>query len=291
MKRLLYLLLLLAACKSSSSDKEVDRIAVIRERVLNGYITASFRPEIFHGDIEHISQATYEENEAADAYIKKDTILKEYTFKKHRLYQIASVTRRMLKDTLTIQYDTMDRILAFVSTDGLSIYNSDRFKYDAEGRRIEKVSRIYSTETRHLYKYKTGDTLLIMDGAEKPIESIVIKEKEDTIIVKRELTKDHEGTSTVEEYNKDNQLVIEYFYLDGMAQTKIVNKYDDHGNLVALDYYKGDNMHQVVSDELLKAASFTVEYDYDNKGNWISRKEQSRDKKHSSTTTRKITYR
>ncbi|SHM02727.1 hypothetical protein [Chitinophaga sp. CF418] len=290
MKRVLYLLLLLAACKASS-DKEVDRIAEIKEKVLNNDITVTFRPEIFQGDIVHISEATYMEDEAADTYIKKDTILKEYLFKDQRLHQIATVTRRMLNDTLTIQYDTAGRILALINSDDFSTYNADRFKYDTNGRRIEKINRIYSTETRHLYQYKTGDSLLVLDGDENSIESIVMEQKGDAIMVKRNLIKDGKGYSTVDEYNKLNQLVTTYFFFGAVVETKLVSKYDDHGNLIAFDYHQGDSTRKSISDELYKARSFTVEYTYDNKGNWISRKEQAGDKKSSATTTRKITYR
>lgn len=290
MKRVLYLLLFIAACRSSSSDREVGNTASLTEKVLDMYITTAFRPEMFHGDIEHISETTYEEHAAADAYIKKDTILKEYSFKDHRLHQIATVTRRMLNDTLTIQYDTAGRILTLINSDGLSTYNTDRFKYDEKGRRIEKVNRLYTTESHQIYKYKGEDTLLIMDGTENPMESIVMKEKGDVTTVKYHLTKDDEGSSTVDEYNRKNQLVTELIFFAGVAETKVAFKYDDRGNLVAWDYQRGDSARGIISDKSYKARSFTVEYTYDDKGNWISRKEQARDTSYTVMTTRKIAY-
>lgn len=291
MKRVLYLLLFLTACKSSSPDKETNRIALITEKTLNEDISTSFRPEIFEGDVEHISETIYKEKQAADSYVKKDTVLKEYLFKDHRLYQIAAVTERMSKSALNIRYDTAGRILALVSSDDRNRYNTDSFRYDAAGRRIEKMNRIYSTESRHLYEYnKTGDSLLIRDGNGNDVERIYIGEKGDTVTVTREFLGEFEGGSYVYEYDENNRPVTFYFNFKGL-ENKVTEKYDSHGNLVRWEYYNGDSVKKGVFLKMDKGMSHTVEYTYDNKGNWTFKKVQGMDKGWSVVTTRKITYR
>ncbi len=291
MKRVLYLLLFLAACKSS--DKEVDRIAVITEQVLNEDITTAFRPERFEGDVEHISEAIYKQDKAADSYIKKDTVLREYLFKDHGLHQIATITRRMPKDTLTIRYDTAGRILALIYSDHRSTYNTDRFKYDAAGRRIEKLNRIYRTESRQLYEYnKTGDSLMIRGGDGNDIEHVYIRQKGDVVTVTCEfLGEGFKGESIVYEYNSENKPVTLYYYSNGMVENKIIEKYDSHGNLVRWEYYQSNRAKKDTFGEMDAILSHTVEYTYDNKGNWTSKKEQAVDKNWSVVTTREITYR
>jgi len=293
MKKVLYLLMFVAACKSSSSEKEADRIALITEKVLNDDITTAFRPEMFEGDIEHISEVIYKEDKAADGYVRKDTVSKEYLFKDHRLYQIAAVTVRMSKDTLTIRYDTAGRILALINSDNRSRYNTDSFRYDAAGRRIEKANRIYSTETRHLYEYnKTGDSLMVRAKDGNDIERISIKEKGDVVIVTREfLAEGFKGGSYVYEYDEQSRPVILYYYANGVAENKVIEKYDSHGNLVKWEYHRGDRTKKDGFGEMDAILSHTVEYTYDSKGNWTSKKEQAVDKDWSVMTTRKISYR
>ncbi|SDG56874.1 hypothetical protein [Chitinophaga filiformis] len=293
MKKVLYLLMFVVACKSSSSEKEADRIALITEKVLNDDITTAFRPEIFEGEIEHISEVIYKEDKAADGYLRKDTASKEYLFKDHRLHQIAAVTVRMSKDTLTIRYDTAGRILALINSDDRSRYNTDSFRYDAAGRRIEKMNRIYSTETRHLYEYnKAGDSLMIRGGDGNDIERIYIKEKGDVVTVTREfLAEGFRGGSYVYEYDEQNRPVTLYYYSSGGAESKVIEKYDSRGNLVKWEYHRSDRTKKDAFGGMDAMLSHTVEYTYDNKGNWTSKKEQAGDKNWSEVTTRKITYR
>ncbi|PSL25494.1 hypothetical protein [Chitinophaga ginsengisoli] len=293
MKRVLYLLLLLAACKSSSSEKEVDRIVLITEKVLNADFTTAFHPEAFEGDVARISEATYNEKKATDGYVKKDTVRKEYLFKDHRLHQIATVTARMSRDTLTIRYDTVGRILALIGSDDRNRYCADSFKYDAAGRRIERMSRIFSTESRHLYEHnKKGDSLLIRSGDGKDIERISINEKGDIVTVTRALlSEDDKGGSYVYEYDENNRLVTLYLHFMGMTDVKVIAKYDSHGNLVRWEYHRVDDSGKSLSAEMDKVLSYTIEYTYDNKGNWTVKKQQPVDKKWTSVTTRKITYR
>lgn len=293
MKRVLYLLLLLAACKSSSSEKEVDRIALITEKVLNEDFTTSFRPETFEGDVARISEVTYKESRAADGYVKKDTVRREYLFKDHRLHQIATVTARMSRDTLTVRYDTAGRILAIIRSDDRNRYCADTFKYDAAGRRIERMSRFYSTENRHLYEHnKTGDSILIRGGDGKDVERICISEKGGVATVTRELlSEDYKGGSYVYEYDGNNRPVKSYLYLNGLALAEVIEKYDSHRNLVRREHHNRDASGKGFSTYIDDVLSNTVEYTYDSKGNWEVKKEQRVDKKWTLTKTRKITYR
>lgn len=293
MKRVLYLLLFLAACKSSSSDKEVDRATSVIEQILNEDISTAFRPETFEGDISHISEVTYSETSAGDGYVNKDTVLKEYLFKDHRLHQIATVTRRMRNDTLTIRYDTAGRILALIYSDNQSTYNTDRFKYDATGRRIEKTNRFYSTESRHLYTYNPkGDTLLITWEPDNNKEQICIsKDGNETTVTRHALNSALMSRSQVEKYNGLNQVVGIYVYEDGKADYKVIKKYDSHGNLLSWEQHQGDHMTENGFGEVDKMISYATEYAYDEKGNWTSMKKQVQDKGWTATTTRKIIYR
>lgn len=293
MKRVLYLLLFFAACKSSSSDKEVDRMASVTERILNEDISTAFRPETFEGDIERISEVTYSETSAGDGYVNKDTVLKEYLFKDDRLHQIATVTRRMRNDTLTIRYDTAGRILALIYSDNQSTYNTERFKYDATGRRIEKTNRFYSTESRHLYAYnQKGDTLLITCEPDNNQERISIsKDGNETTVTRHALHSALMSRSQVEKYNRLNQLIGVYVYQDGKADYKVIRKYDSHGNLLSWEQHQGDHMTENGFGEVDKMISYATEYTYDKKGNWTRMKQQMQDKSWTATTTRKIIYR
>jgi YD repeat-containing protein len=293
MKRLLYLLLLLAACKSSSSDKEVDRIAVITEQVLNEDFTTPFRPETFQGDIEHISEVFYAETKAGDGYIERDTVSKEYFFKDHRLYQVATSTRGTKYDTLTIRYDTAGRILALIYSDDYRTYNTDRFRYDAAGRRIEKVNRFFTTESHRLYKYsKTGDTLLISSENGRNTQRIMISEKRGILMVTHQMLNDDSlSWSREDEYNRLNQLVGMYTYTNGKADYKVIKKYDSYGNIVWWEHYLGDRLTKDGFGEVDKSISLRSEYEYDKKGNWTIEKTTPLDKSWTSVTTRKISYR
>ncbi|MCF6403817.1 hypothetical protein L3C95_13075 [Chitinophaga filiformis] len=293
MKRVLYLLLLLAACKSSSSDEKVDRIALIREKVLNEHFTTPFRPETFQGDIEHISEVFYTETKAGDGYIERDSVLKEYLFKDHRLYRIVTTSRRTTNDTLTIRYDSAGRILALIYSDDYNTYNADRFRYDAAGRRVEKVNRFFSTESHQFYEYsKMGDTLLISAGKGSNKEQIIISEKKGILMaVHRMLNQDSMSWSREDEYNSLNQLVGMYTYTNGKADYKVIKKYDRYGNIVLWEHYHADSLTKDSFGQINKAMSFTSEYEYDKKGNWTIEKATPHDKTWTSVTTRKITYR
>jgi hypothetical protein len=289
MKKVLYLLLFVAACKSSSPDEKVDRIAVITEHVLINIISTVYQPETFNGDVEHISEATYREFHLDDGYISKDTILKEYLFRDHRLHQVATITRRMPHDTLTIQYDTTGRISAFIYSDHRSTYNVDRFKYDAAGRRVEMMNRIYSTERRQLYEYnKTGDSLYITKepGGEK--QCIYIKENGDVVTVTYKIV--DVDMSSRYEYNSLNQPVTSYYYHGGAAH-KRVRKYDSQGNCVAEEFHYSDAANKDGYGGVDPQNSNATVYVYDKKDNWTSRKVQQLDKSEFIVTTRKITYR
>lgn len=289
MKRVLCLLLLIAACKSSSSEKEADRIAVIREKVLNEDITVAYRPEALKGDIAHISEVYCRELRTGDDYTRRDTTLKEYSFKDHRLYQIATVTKRMPHDTLTIRYDSAGRIFELINSDDRRIiYSLDRFKYDAAGRRVEKTNRVYSTESRRSYAYnKAGDSIVVKGDDGLKIKDIYIAKKEDHVTVTNII---NAGT-IVYEYDQHNQLVGIYVYEDNKASYKVIRTYDSQGNAISWEQYAGDHMTKEGFGKLNESLSFTTEYTYDNKGNWISKKEQPKDKGWSGVTTRKITYR
>ncbi|UPK69174.1 hypothetical protein [Chitinophaga filiformis] len=287
MKRILYLLLFLAACKSSSSDQEADRITVIREKILNENIIADFRPETFEGEVDHISEVIYK-----DSPVETDTVSKEYWFKDHRLHRISAITRRMPKDTLTIRYDTAGRILSLINSDGRSNYNIDSFRYDAAGRRIEQMNRIFSIETRHLYEYnKAGDSLLIRKGEEDNVDSIYIRKNGDVITVTRAFGEGYKGATYVYEYDGQNRPVTLYCYQNGVADSKVIEKYDSHGNLVKWEYYRADTTTKGGFGEMDATLSYTFEYTYDNKGNWTSRKKQAVDKSQAIVVARKITYR
>jgi YD repeat-containing protein len=293
MKRVLYLLLFVAACKSSSPDEKVDRIAVITENLLNEDISSAFRPEKLAGNIAHISEITYKAYTADDGYIKKDTILKEYLFSDNRPYKIASVSRRMPIDTLTIQYDTIGRLLALIHSDNRSSYNTDRFKYDAAGRRIEKTNRVYSSESRYVYEYnEPGDSLLVTVGPGRQKEGIYMNEEGDTITVTRVVFDEGLGKGTAEfKYNRQNQLVVMYHHFPGVVANKVIQAYDSHGNPVRWDYYREDPVKKGVFTGIDETLSYATEYTYDKNGNWTVQKQQMRDKSLSITTTRKITYR
>lgn len=294
MKRALYLLLFLAACKSSPSDKEVNGSIPVTEQILNEYITTAFRPETFEGDIEHISEVAYRETRAGDGYVNKDTVLKEYLFRDHRLHQIATVSKRMPYDTLTIRYDNAGRILALIYSDNQSTYNTDRFKYDAAGRRIEKINRFYSTESRDVYEYsQQGDTLLISREPGSHRERISIsKEGDETTVTRRSLDADQVIPQFyVQKYNQLNQQVGTYVYQDDKAEYKVLKKYDSHGNLLSWEQQQGDHMTKDGFGDADNMISFRIEYTYDDKGNWTSKKEQALDKSSIVTTNRQITYR
>ncbi len=287
MKKVLYLLLFITACKSSSQE-EVDRIALIRERVLNEDITVAYRPETFKGDIAHISEVYCRELKAGDGYVRRDTTLKEYSFKDHRLHQIATVTKRMPYDTLTIRYDSAGRIFELINSDDRRvIYNVDRFKYDAAGRRIEKANRVYSTESRRSYEYNNAGDSLVVKGADgTKIKDIYIGKKEDHVTVTNVI---NAGT-IVYEFDEHNQLVGIYVYEDNKASYKVSRKYDSQGNPVSWEQYTGDHMTREGFGKMNESLSFTTIYTYDNTGNWTIKKEQPKDKGWSGVTMRKITY-
>jgi YD repeat-containing protein len=290
MRKVCWVLLALAAC--TSPERKENNGAPVPEQILNEDISTTFRPETFAGDIEHISEVTYTAVTTGD-YVRKDTSTREYLFKGKRLYQVATVTRRMRIDTLTIRYDTAGRIAALVYSDDRNTYNTDRFKYDAAGRRIEKVNRFYTTESRSSYQYnKAGDTLLITRQPGNSKELISIRRQADTVLVTRQpLDSSSMAQTVVEKYNKANQLVEVSVYLNGMADYKVIKSYDNHGNLLLWEHRQGNHQQKEGFGEVNKRISYNREYTYDSKGNWISRKEQMQDKGWSAVTTRKISYR
>lgn len=293
MKRVVYLLLFMAACKWSSPEKKVDKMASVMEQVLNEDITRVFTREKFEEDVEHISEVICTERKAHE-YIAKDTIYREYLFSDHRLHQVASVTRRMRNDTLTIRYDTAGRILSLIHSDGHGTYNTNRFKYDADGRRIGYTNRFFSTESGYRYEYnKRGDTVLVIPEPGGYKERICISIEGDETTVTRQLLGDEVFLSMtrVQKYNRLNQLTGLFVLQNGKAGYKLTKEYDSHGNVLLQEEHQGDRVTKDGYGDADKSKSIKTEYTYDKAGNWITRKEQQLGKSQIVTTMRKITYR
>lgn len=293
MKRVLYLLLFVAACKPSSQKEEGERMTSIMEQVLNEYITRVFSREKFEGDVEHISEVDCSETKIHDRIVR-DTIYREYLFKDHRLHQVASVTRRMRNDTLTIRYDTAGRILALIYSDGQGTYNTNLFKYDADGARIGYTNRFFSTESGYRYEYnKKGDTVLVISEPGGYEERISISlEGDETIVTRYPLGDDvFMPTTRVQKYNRLNQLTELSVLENGRAWSKVTKEYDSHGNVLSEEEHPGDRITKDGFGEADKSKSISTEYTYDKAGNWIIMRGQLQDKSAFITTTRKITYR
>ncbi|TWW01965.1 hypothetical protein [Chitinophaga pinensis] len=295
MRRLLWLLPVLAACKSTTTSKvtveKKDRIAVITAQLLDEDITTVFRPEQLEGTVSHISEKTYTETKASD-YTYKDTISREYLFRDGRLHQIAVATRRMQHDTLTIRYDSAGRIQALIYSDHHSTYNTDKFMYDANGRRIEKVNRFYSIESSSKYKYSPkGDSIWITRQPGDRKEFITITEKGGPLEVSRHIMPVEMPWKTIiEQYNPACQLTQRVEQEADTVNYKLSLQYNEKGNnIVWKQYHRNDNTAAKADSVNLKA-SFNTAYIYDNKGNWTSKTEEQLGKGWKSVTTRKIVY-
>jgi hypothetical protein len=295
MRRLLCLLLVLAACKSSTTSKvaveKKDRVAVVTAQLLDEDITTVFRPEQLEGGVEHISEKTYTETKASD-YTYKDTISREYLFHDGRLHQIAVATRRMRHDTLTIRYDTAGRIQALIYSDNHSTYNTDKFRYDAKGRRTEKVNRFYSIESSSKYKYSPkGDSIWITRQPGDRKELITIAEKGGPLEVSRHIMPvEMPWRTVIEQYNPACQLIERVELEADTVNYKLSLQYNEKGNGIVWKQFHRKENTATKADSVNLKASFNTAYTYDSKGNWTSKTEEQLGKGWKSVTTRKIVY-
>lgn len=287
MKRVVCFLLIITACKSSlKPSEERNSMTAVTQKMLNELLTVAYYPENFNGDIEHISELYTGEVRAGDGYVRKDTVYREYWFTDGRLVKIASTTRRMLNDTLTIRYDDAGRITELASSDARKVYNRDQLKYDTSGRRIEKKNQVYNTANIEVYGYcRTGDTVLIRPGKGGMTDSLYCTRMEDHIII----TYITNGEKILYDYDRDAQLVERTIYGENnSALSKATSKYDSKGNIVWREFRQGDGKPNGKFELVRNTVNF--EYTYDSQGNWTFRKEDGRDGNRR-VTKRNITYR
>ncbi|MBW8685346.1 hypothetical protein [Chitinophaga rhizophila] len=284
MRRLLWLMLLLAACTSStrSEKEEKDRIGTITSRILSEMNMFAFRPLQLEGDIRQISEITSIAT-AVDNHTRRDTIRREYIFREGMLHQVATASRRMQADTLTIRYDATGRISALIHSDNAQTYSTETYRYDTAGRYVEKADRIYSEASKSTYRYSQArDTIWIARYPEGKQYRLLVQQRGDTITtVQDELPQTAESIKIIEQYDLSNQPVITALYLGGVQQYKTLKQYDKYGNMIVATRYAGD---QVRSRD-------TTSYVYDKKGNWTSKTVKEQYKRQTTVITRKIVYR
>jgi YD repeat-containing protein len=298
MRRLLYVVLLFAACKSSTkTEKEAkDRLAVVTAQVLEGSPDAAYHAEEFQGDIDQITEISFSQTHLADAYIRKDTLSRTYLFSDGRLYKIISSSRRMKYDTLTIRYDTSGRKQLITYADQHEIYHTQSFRYDVAGRCIEEASRFLSVKVLTDYNYnKTGDTFSIariFDGnkADIPEQIILTKEGDDIIVKHHYQAGELHGMFIIERYNSDDKQVSISYYTGNSLHHKVITKYDGKGNAIASEYHPMDPAAKDSVGPVSASQSSIIKYQYDGEGNWTSKTEQEGDTTQVTVTKRTIKY-
>lgn len=295
MRRLLCLLLILAACKSSTKTEQKekkDRLSVVTTYVLEGSTNDNvFHRERFHGDIDHIAETARRETHMSDSYVRKDTVLRHYIFREGHLYQVAGRSRRMQPDTMTMRYDTAGRILARVYSDEREMYYANVYAYNHAGRLSKIVHRLFSIVDSTLYRYNTaGDTI----SADGPVtkKKISIRARGDEMIVQHYMVDEAVmRLGDVETYNGNGLQTSLSHYADGQLFYKVFRKYDKYDNPVSLEYHKADYTAKDSVAGADPSRSYKIAYKYDNEGNWTSKVQTWYDTSKIIITERKITYR
>lgn len=294
MRRLLCLLLVLAACKSSTKKEaeRKDRLAVVTAYVLEGSTSDNaFHREQFHGDVDHIAETESRETHMSDSYVKKDTVLRNYIFKEGQLYQVAGRSSRMHHDTVTMRYDTAGRVLARVHSDDRATYSSNVYVYNHAGRLSKTVYRLFSIGDTTIYKYnESGDTISI----ESPVnrKRICIVAEGDGMTVRHDVVEyPRFKLDYMETYNSDHLQTTFTHFVGGGVFYKVFRKYDKHNNPVSWEYHRGNQKVKGGVDPVDPSRSYKVAYEYDSKGNWTSKAQTWYDTSKVIVIKRKITYR
>lgn len=287
MKRALYLLLILAACKSEEAKKEAkkDRVADVMKQEVKEKIYAGvgLPLEHFSGNIALIEETTVDEI-MYDDHTRHDTSRVNYVFKDNQLHLVAINKRK--PDTIVINHDASGNIISILKTDDWKPYLATQLTYDADGRCISSKGHFYSIGIGMSFTYgKAGDSIYTFDANRNRNEIMAFKQQGDTLVVEEKIATQHGYLlNAVKKYNEAAVKTenMSYVYEDetdtvGYRETA---RYDKYGNVVekTTSHRPGNNI---------------FEYTYDKKGNWTMRKQLPKNKREGwlSLTTRKISYR